>query len=118
MRAEFVRPDDPDQVVASARWSAGSVHMDPADDARVTEALRRIFRPSPVTVDEAWLRGPGTSGPVTLEPGDLRWFMEAARARSDGEGLAVRFVDDDWQGMGWDPAGAYRTFRQSVGFGE
>jgi hypothetical protein len=117
VRAELFRPDHPDEVVATA-WPepGGSVRIDPAPDApeEVGAAVRRIFRPVPVTADDPALRSFGTHGPSMLEPGDLRWFAAAARTRSGAEGLSVRFVPGVEAAMGWDPAGAYRTFQDSV----
>jgi hypothetical protein len=83
-------------------------------DPEVAPALERIFRPVPAVVDDPSLRSAGTSGSSTLEPGDLRWFMAAAASRAEREGLAVRLVATGRGGLGWDPAGAYRTFAQSV----
>jgi hypothetical protein len=117
VRAEFHRPDQPEQVVARAWLDAGgAVRVDAPADApgAVREAVRRIFRPVPAAVDDPALRSLGTRGPSVLEPGDLRWFVAAARTRSQAEGLSVRFVPGGEQGMGWDPAGAYRTFTESV----
>jgi hypothetical protein len=78
------------------------------------EALERIFRHIPVVLDDPSLRTVGTSGPVLLQPGSLRWFQAAARIRGWKEGLVVRFVPEDPGAMGWDPAGAYRTFPEAI----
>ena len=120
MRAEFVRPDAPDDVVATAHWDGPSdgVRIDPVTDGGVAESVRRIFRPTPVVVDEPALRPPGASGPVILEPGDLRWFIEVARIRAQHEGLEVRLAEDDWSRMGWDPAGSYVPFPEAVGLAD
>jgi hypothetical protein len=114
MRAEFFHADDPDHVVATALWDGRSVSMDGAGDPDATSPVERIFRPTPVVVDDPSMRPVGSSGPVVLEPGDLRWFMAAARTRGAAEGLGVRLVVDQLQGMGWDPAGAYRPFLKVV----
>ncbi len=118
MRAEFFRADAPDQVVATATWDGRSVAIaaaaDPAGGPDQTSTLARIFRPTPVVADDPSLRPVGSSGPVVLEAGDLRWFMAAARTRGAAEGLGVRLVVDEPRGMGWDPAGAYRPFLQAV----
>jgi hypothetical protein len=118
--AEFVRADAPDEVVATAHWDGPSegVRIDPVSESSLAESLRRIFRPTPVVVDEPSLRPPGASGPVILEPGDLRWFIEAARIRAQREGLEVRLAEDDWSRMGWDPAGSYVLFTEAVGLAD
>jgi hypothetical protein len=76
--------------------------------------VRRIFRPTPVVVDDPAFRSRGTSGPVVLHPGTLLWFRAAAQARSEAEGLKVRFVPQGQDVMGWDPAGAYRAFSETI----
>jgi hypothetical protein len=113
--AEFFRPDAPDQVVARAAWDGRRVVI-PEDggDPQASKALRRIFRPAPVVVDDPSLRAAGTAGPAALEPGDLRWFMAAVGSRAQAEGLEARFVATGARGFGWDPAGAYRTFAEAV----
>jgi hypothetical protein len=40
--------------------------------------------------------------------------MAAARVRGEAEGLKARFVQNEEGAMGWDPAGAYRTFMASA----
>ena len=112
MRAEFSRPEAPEDVVAIAAWDADTVRFD-TGEPELEAALGRVFRATPVVVDDPALRSAGTSGPSTLEPGGLAWFVEAALTRAGPEGLLVRLVSTE-PGMGWDPAGAYRTFRQSV----
>lgn len=111
MRAEFFRPDKPVEIVAVAVWDGPAASIEAADDSD-REALRRIFRPSPVSVT-------GTSVPsgrriqeAVVEPGDLDWFRTAAIVRGEREGLQVRFVTD--RPGGWDPAGAYRSMRSWV----
>ena len=115
MLAEFIRPDAPDQVVGRAAWDGRRVVI-PEDgtEPEMAEALRRIFRPAPVVIDDPSLRAAGSGGPSTLEPGDLQWFVAAARSRAEAEGLAARFVATGARGFGWDPAGAYRTFAEAV----
>jgi hypothetical protein len=117
MRAEFFHSDQHEQVVAVARWDGARAAVEGANGASLDEELarsiRHAFRATPVVVDDPFLLPPGAKGPVLLEPGDARWFMEAARTRV-GEGLEVRFVPDATRGMGWDPAGAYDTFRNVV----
>ncbi|HEX2090680.1 MAG TPA: hypothetical protein VHI54_12285 [Actinomycetota bacterium] len=111
MRAEF-HVDDPKQVVATVRWDRRG--LDIAADGETEGKVRRIFRPTPVVVDDPAFRSSGTSGPVVLHPGTLIWFRAAAQVRSDAEGLRVRFVPEGQDVMGWDPAGAYRTFSESI----
>ena len=65
-------------------------------------------------IDDPSLRSPGSRGPTILEPGDLRWFIGAASSRAERESLSVQLVASDVPVMGWDPAGAYRTFQESV----
>lgn len=101
MRAEFFRPDDPDRVVGVAIWDGRQVMIE-ADDPDVREALTRVFRTSPVSVEDPALRPAGTNGPTVVEPGDLTWFRVAARVRSARQGLSVRFVTD--RPPRWDPA--------------
>jgi len=85
-----------------------------SDDDHVAKALWRIFRPTAVAVDDPALRTAGTAGPVVLAPGSLQWFLVAARVRAEAEGLRVRFVPEARTAMGWDPAGAYRPFGDTV----
>ena len=109
MRAEFLKPDAPDRVVGTARW-AGAVALVEAADPETERALRRVFRNTPVAVDDPAERSAGTAGPTVLPPGTLRWFRAVALSRGRGEGFAVRLVPEGRGAMGWDPAGAYRTF--------
>lgn len=112
MRAEFYRADDPESVVA-ARWNGAGVDIEPGDES-MRQAIRRIYRPTPVLIDDPSMRSYGAAGPVVLPPGSLRWFRAAAEARSASEGLGVRFVPEVGGAMGWDPAGAYRTFNDAI----
>jgi hypothetical protein len=112
VKAEFTRPDASDHVVGRAIWKPG-IPVIESDDDEVRAALGRMFRPVPVVIDDASLRSFGTSGPVVLQPGSLRWFRAAAETRAAAEDLAVRFVGTTETAMGWDPAGAYRTFAAS-----
>ena len=111
MRAEFYREGDPQSVVASATWGRNGVKLDAADE---NEAISRIFRPVPLMVDDSAYRSSGTSGAVVLQPGTLLWFRSAAQVRGAEEGFRVRFVPEGQDVMGWDPAGAYRSFSESV----
>ena len=113
MRAEFFRPETPERTVGAVAWDGSRPRID-AEDEAIRAALHRIFRPTPVSVDDPALRSAGTKGPVVLPPGSLRWFIAAARARSGVEGLAVRLVPESSEAVGWDPAGAYRTFGEAV----
>jgi len=113
MRAEFFRSDSPDQLLGVATWDGPRARID-AEDEEVRSALHRIFRPTPVLVDDPALRSAGTTGPVVLPPGSLRWFLAVARTRSGAEGMAVRLVPEPHEAVGWDPAGTYRTFGEAV----
>jgi hypothetical protein len=111
VRADFFRPEDAEGVVGTATWEAGSVRVE-SDDSEVRETLARIFRPTPVALDDPAVRDPSTRGPSVVEPGDLDWFRAAASVRGPGEGLRVRFVTET--PGGWDPAGAYRPLEAWV----
>ena len=113
MLAEFSREDAPDEVLGRAVWNGSGVHLD-ADDEQVRTSLARIFRLVPVVIDDPSLRSYGASGPVQLAPGSLQWFRAAAEARSGSEGLLARLVPNAEQAMGWEPAGAYRTFNKQI----
>jgi hypothetical protein len=117
VRAQFLRAtegDDPDPVVGTARWDGSRVAIQTDDDDGVAKALWRIFRPTALAVDDPALRSAGTAGPVVLAPGSLQWFLAAAKAGAEAEGLRVRFVPEVATAMGWDPAGAYRPFTETV----
>lgn len=107
---------DREVEVGRALWSGSTVDLAESPDAPegTRDAIARIFRPVPIVVDDPSLRSFGTGGPSVLEPGDLRWFLSAAESRAEAEGLSVRLAPSVGQGMGWDPAGAYRTFTESV----
>jgi hypothetical protein len=116
LRAEFLRRDEEgetDGVVGSAVWNGNRVQIDARHDD-VSQALWRIFRPTAVAVDDPALRTAGTDGPVVLPPGSLAWFQAAARVRAEPEGMRVRFVPESVDAVGWDPAGAYRPFSDTV----
>jgi hypothetical protein len=100
-------------MVGSAVWRSGKIEVEAGDES-VRRAILRIFRSTPVVIDDPSLRSYGTAGPVLLSPGSLRWFRAAAEARSGAEGLGVRLVPESQGVMGWDPAGAYRTFNNAV----
>jgi hypothetical protein len=113
VRAEFFRDGDQQPVVGSAVWDGSKVTVQ-SQDEDIAAVLWRIFRPTAVAVDDAALRTAGTAGPIVLPPGTLGWFQAAARVRGPGEGLGVRFVPEGRHGIGWDPAGAYRPFGETV----
>ena len=114
MRAEFYRGDESGTVVGTATWDSFRVQVE-SDDPKTRRAIGRIFRPTPVVVDDAALRSLGANGEAVLQPGSMEWFEAAATRRAADEGLAVRLVPEARGHGGWDPASAYRTFRQSVG---
>ncbi|HEX6262619.1 MAG TPA: hypothetical protein VF097_07220 [Actinomycetota bacterium] len=111
MRAEFLRPEDPETVVGTVEWDGVRVTLRADDESRAT--LQRVFRVSSVPIDDPSRRALGTSGPVLAEPGDLDWFLAAARVRGRQEGLTVRLVPGT--AGGWDPAGAYRRMGDWIG---
>jgi hypothetical protein len=113
VRAEFHRPDPPGHPVGSAEWTPAGVRIR-ADDEAIRSALGRIFRRTPVVVDDPALRPAGASGPAVVQPGSLTWFQAAARSRSAAEGLAVRIVPEERGAFGWDPAGSYRPFAEAI----
>jgi hypothetical protein len=113
MQAEFYKQDAPEGVLGRAVWDGSGVRID-AEDESVRASLARIFRPVPVVVEDPSLRSYGTSGPVVLQPGGLLWFRAAAEGRAASEGLRVRLVPLSQAAMGWDPAGAYRTFNNQI----
>ncbi|MFL5797473.1 MAG: hypothetical protein ACJ77A_06005 [Actinomycetota bacterium] len=113
MRAEFYRPDDPETVVGLARWDGRRPQVEASDD-EMRSVIRRIFRPSPVVADDPSLRPLGTKGESVLQPGSLEWFRTAAITRAPEDGLVARLVPEVPSSTGWDPASAYRTFRQVV----
>jgi hypothetical protein len=113
MRADFYRADDPETVVGSAHWNGRKAEID-SSDAEARAALVRLFRATPVVVDDSALRPLGASGEVAVQPGSLEWFRTAAVARASAADLRVRLVPEVSARSGWDPASAYRTFRQVV----
>ncbi|HEY7283412.1 MAG TPA: hypothetical protein VID47_17675 [Actinomycetota bacterium] len=113
MRADFYREADPETVVGTARWNGRRAEVE-SEDAEVRGTLSRMFRATPVVVDDPSLRPAGTSGEAVVQPGSLEWFRLAAIARAPGADLRVRLVPEVEVKTGWDPASAYRTFRQVV----
>jgi hypothetical protein len=113
MRAEFYRPDDPSEVLGQARWNGRTAVVETEDDdARA--AIARVFRLTPVVLDDPSLRPLGAHGESVVQPGSLDWFRAAAMSRAESEGIRVRFVPEVRGKDGWDPASSYRTFRQTV----
>src|ERR687883_41317 len=103
MRAEFYRPEAPEEPIGSAAWTGGTTGVRIAarteDDRRV---LEYVFRPTPVVDDDPSLRVFGTTGPATLQPGTFRWFEAVARIRGLSRGLDVRLIaDEERRAMGW-----------------
>jgi len=112
MRAEFHEPDTPGAVVATAEWDGSRVTVEASDEARA-EAVRRIFRPTPVAIDDPSLRAQGTYGEVVVQPGSLVWFRGVCKVRASGAGLVARFVTESIEG-GYDPAAGYRPFEEAI----
>jgi len=112
LRIEFHRPDAPDDVVGAATWDGRRVEVE-AEDPQARSAIERVFRPTPVVVDDPALRGMGTQGEVVLHPGSVEWFERAAFARAPEVGFVARVVRPGVEG-GWDPAANYRRFRDQV----
>jgi hypothetical protein len=109
IRAELYRPDAPEAVVAFATWSSAGPSLEVQD--ATLQGLDRLFRATPVVIEDASLRQLGASGESLLQPGSLAWFRAALQTRAPELGLAVRFVAEDVRN-GWDPASNYRTFRE------
>jgi hypothetical protein len=113
VRAEFYEEDDPERVAAVARWNGRTVDVDAStDDAE--DRVRRAFRLTPVVVDDPALRPLAARGESVVQPGSLEWFRTAALTRAGETGYRVRMVPEVRGHGGWDPASAYRTFRQTV----
>jgi hypothetical protein len=114
VRIEFHRPDDEQKrTVATATWDGSAATVSGEDDD-LRATLQRVFRPSPVAIDDASYRSMGTSGVVVVPPGDLGWFRAAAIVRARAEaGVVPRFVPEITEN-GYDPAGNYRGFEEQV----
>ncbi|MFN2545371.1 MAG: hypothetical protein ABR600_12515 [Actinomycetota bacterium] len=106
MKAEFSRNGS----VATATWDGGRAVVK-SDDPSLRETVQQVFRPTPVVVQGA---GPHASAEAVLQPGSVEWFRAAAFSRAEPAGLSVRVVPEVVGKGGWDPAAAYRTFRQSM----
>ena len=114
MRAEFHPPEDPSNVVGTAVWDGHRAVMD-ADDPAIRASLERIFKLTPVVVDDPSYRSLGALGESVIQPGNAEWFRAAAYGRAAPEGLKARVVPEVIGQGGWDPASAYRTFREDIG---
>ena len=114
MNVEYYQPEDEQKLtVATASWDGREVAIT-SDDDEIRASLAHAFRRTPVVVDDASLRRLGTSGPSTLQPGDLEWFRAVARYRATTEtGLDARFVPGTIVG-GFDPAANYRRFEEQI----
>jgi hypothetical protein len=113
MRVEFHPPDEPERVVAEAVWDDSRAVVQAPDEER-RAAVERFFRLTPVVLEDPALRPRGSRGETVLQPGSLEWFRAAALTRAAESGLAARIVPEVAGPGGWDPAAAYRTFRESV----
>jgi hypothetical protein len=113
MKAEFYPPADPEEIVGVARWDGRAVHIE-TEDPEVRSKISRIFRSAPVVVDDSSMRPLDTRVDPVVQPGSLDWFRAAAFSRAKEAGLSVRLVPEVRGRGGWDPASAYRPFRQAV----
>lgn len=113
MRIEFHPPDDGDRVVGAAVWDGRRAVVE-ADDEEVRAGIERVFRATPVVVDDPSLRPQGSRGEIVLQPGSLAWFRSAGLTRAGEMGLVPRVVPEVAGPGGWDPAAADRPFRESV----
>ena len=113
MRVEFFRPNAPDDVVGRALWDGKRAVIETEDD-EVRAKLERVFRITPVVVNDASTRMLGASGESVFQPGSLEWFRAAALTRTAEAELTARIVPDLRPGTGWDPAADYRTFRNEI----
>jgi hypothetical protein len=113
VKVELHRLDQPDAVVATVSWIGGQPVIDTEDDVLGT-TLQKVFRRTPVVIDDASYRRMGTAGEVMIQPGDLEWFRAVVQARIPVEtSLAARFVPGITEG-GFDPAAGYRTFEEQI----
>ena len=113
MRADFYLSEDPETVVGTARWTGRRAEVSASDD-QVRATLTRLFRPTPVVVDDPSQRSRGAVGEVVVQPGSLEWFRLVGPARAPSAGLQVRLVPEVPVKTGWDPAADYSTFRKVV----
>jgi hypothetical protein len=113
VKIELHPPDQPDAVVASVSWIDGQPILD-TDDGALRATLEKVFRRTPVVIDDPSYRRMGTSGAVLIQPGDLEWFRAVAQTRIPAEtGFSARFVPGVTEG-GFDPAAGYRTFEDQI----
>jgi hypothetical protein len=113
VKVELHPPDQPDTVIATVSWIDGRPIIDTADDA-LRAILEKVFRRTPVVIDDPSYRRMGTAGAVLIQPGDLEWFRAVAQTRVFAEtGSAARFVPGVTEG-GFDPAAGYRTFEEQI----
>jgi hypothetical protein len=113
VKAEFHRPEEPDEVLATAVWNGSSADVESGDE-ELAASLRNSFRNVPVVVDDPSYRKLGTHGEVLLQPGDLEWFRAVLQVRVPAEtGLVARLVPGVAEG-GYDPASSYMTFGESI----
>jgi hypothetical protein len=114
VKAEFHGADDPDTIVATARWMGGGRVEVQSEDPAVAEQLNVAYRRTPVVTDDASYRRLGTHGEVVIQPGDLEWFRAASQVRAPATtGLVGRLVPGITEG-GFDPAAGYRRFEDQV----
>ncbi len=113
MRAVFTPADDPNRTVGEVAFDGRAVTIASAPDEEARAALQRVFRPAAIVVDDPALRPAGASGESVLQPGGQEWFRAAVAVRAAEEGLKGRLAPEGWRG-GWDPAAAYRTFREDL----
>jgi hypothetical protein len=112
MKIEFHPPNDPDAVVATATWDGSRAvidvigGVDPAD-------VGRVFRKTPVVLEDGAFLPAGSRGEVLLQPGSLEWFRAAAQVRAPEVGLVARVVPGVARG-GFDPAAGYRPFDEAI----
>lgn len=119
MQAVFYMPGDAEREIAetpvgSAAWNGSRVEITGAADDAAREVIRRVFRETPVVVDDGSLRTLAGSGPSLVEPGSDTWFRQAAVVRARQAGVSVRFVGALRAGDGYDPAAQYTDFRDVV----
>jgi hypothetical protein len=113
VKVELRRQDEPDTVVAMVSWTDRQPVIDTEDDI-LRAMLQKVFRRTPVVIDDPSYRRMGTAGEVLIQPGDLEWFRAVVQARLPAEtGLTGRFVPGVSEG-GFDPAAGYRTFEDQI----
>jgi hypothetical protein len=119
MEAVFFRPGDaekevPETIVGTAVWTRARVEITGAMDDAARSLIARIFRETPVLVEDGSLRTLAGHGPSLIEPGSDTWFRQAAATRAGNADLSVRFVSELRPGEGYDPAAQYTDFRDVV----